>query len=96
MESVEHVTPLGKWNFHNITERFIWTFLQAGVGSLPVTFGLTTDSLSAIGWSALTAGIASAVSLAKNITAEGVVVQAEKRVSPSVSPPIPPLIEGQP
>ncbi len=81
MEPVELELVQAGWDVRNILERFVWTFLQAGVGSLPVTFGLTTDSLSAIGWSVLAAGIAAEVGLAKNLTAEGVVVQAEKRAA---------------
>lgn len=63
----------------NIVERFVWTFVQAAIGALPATLALTTDDLSAVGWSALAAGIAAIVSLAKNLTAEGVVTQAVKR-----------------
>lgn len=64
----------------NVLERFVWTFIQAAVGSLPVTFSLTGEALSAIGWTALTAGLAATVSLAKNLTAEGIVIQQTSQV----------------
>lgn len=63
----------------NILERFVWTALQAFIGSLPATIALTTDNLVAVGYAGLAAAIASVVSLAKNLTAEGVVTQAVKR-----------------
>jgi hypothetical protein len=67
------------FNAKNIVERVVWTFIQAAIGSLPVTTALTTSSLSAVGWAALSAGVAAVVSLAKNLTAEGIVVQSVKR-----------------
>jgi hypothetical protein len=67
------------FNVKNIVERVVWTFVQAGIGSLPVTIALTTSSLSAVGWAALSAGVAAVVSLGKNLTAEGIVVQSVKR-----------------
>lgn len=51
----------------DIAERFIWTFLQAGIGSLPATLTLAGDDLRAVGYSALTAGIAAVISLAKSL-----------------------------
>jgi uncharacterized membrane protein len=52
----------------NIAERFVWTAVQAFVGSLPATFALNGRSLGAVGYSALTAAIAAVISLAKNLT----------------------------
>lgn len=67
------------FNVKNIVERVVWTFIQAAIGSLPVTIALTTSSLSAVSWAALSAGVAAVVALAKNLTAEGIVVQSVKR-----------------
>lgn len=50
-----------------IVERFLWTFVQAGIGSLPATVSLTGHTLAAVGYSALTAGIAAVISLAKSL-----------------------------
>lgn len=52
----------------NIAERVIWTFVQAGIGSLPATFALTGNDLRAVLYSALTAGVAAVISLAKNLS----------------------------
>jgi uncharacterized membrane protein len=51
----------------DVIERFLWTFLQAGIGSLPATLTLAGDDLRAVGYSALTAGIAAVISLAKSL-----------------------------
>lgn len=51
----------------DVLERFLWTFIQAGVGSLPATVTLTGRNLSAVGYSALTAGIAAVIALAKSL-----------------------------
>jgi uncharacterized membrane protein len=51
----------------DVVERFLWTFLQAGIGSLPATLTLAGDDLRAVGYSALTAGIAAVISLAKSL-----------------------------
>jgi hypothetical protein len=63
----------------NIVERFVWTAVQAFVGSLPATFALTATDAKAVAYSGLTAALAAAISLAKNLTSEGIVVQAAKR-----------------
>lgn len=52
----------------NIAERVIWTFVQAFVGSLPATFTLTGQDFRALLYSALTAGVAAVISLAKNLS----------------------------
>ncbi len=65
----------------NIIERFVWTALQAFIGALPASVALTTDELSAVGWAGLSAAIASVISLAKNLTAEGIIVQEVKRTN---------------
>lgn len=67
------------WDVRNIVERFVWTAVQAFVGSLPATLALTTDALVATGYAGLTAAVAAVISLAKNLTGEGVAVQAAKR-----------------
>lgn len=66
----------------NLLQRFLWTFVFAAVAALPtgevylnLAFGRT--ALLA----AVSAGIAAVVSLAKNLTAEGVLVQATVRAS---------------
>lgn len=63
----------------NILERFLWTAVQAFLGSLPATIALTPDNLVAVGYAALSAAIAAVISLAKGLTAEGVVRQAAAR-----------------
>jgi hypothetical protein len=63
----------------NVIERFVWTAVQAFVGSLPATMALTLKDSKAIAYSGLTAAVAAMISLAKNLTAEGVVIQAAKR-----------------
>ncbi len=67
------------FDIKNIIERFAWTFIQAFIGSLPMTVNLTSDAFSGVGWSGLTAGLAAIISLAKNLTAEGIVVEEVKR-----------------
>lgn len=52
----------------NIVERFLWTAVQAFVGSLPATVTLTGHNLAAIGYSGLTAAVSAVISLAKNLT----------------------------
>lgn len=51
----------------DIAERFLWTFIQAGVASLPTTLTLAGENLRAVGYSAMTAGIAAVISLAKSL-----------------------------
>ncbi len=75
------MTPMARSPIYNIVERFLWTAVQAFVGSLPATIALTSDSLVAVGYSGLSAAVAATVSLAKNVTAEGVVRQAAVRVA---------------
>lgn len=72
------ITPIDKWNIRNIVERAIWTFTQGAAGSLPVTF-TAFNELAAIGNSAVIGGIAALISVAKNLSVEGSVVQAAKR-----------------
>lgn len=67
------------FNVGNIVERFIWTAIQAFVGSLPATMALTANDIRAVAYSGLSAAVAACISLAKNLTAEGIVVQAAKR-----------------
>jgi hypothetical protein len=67
------------WDVKNIVERAFWTFIQAGVGSLPATLALSSNNAKAAAWAFVTAGVAAVISLAKNLTAEGIVVQAAKR-----------------
>jgi len=73
--------PVVRHPAYNILERFLWTAVQAFVGSLPATIALTSDSLVAIGYAGLTAAIAAVVSLAKNVTAEATVRQATIRAA---------------
>lgn len=58
-------------NARNIAERVVWTFIQAFVGALPVTWILDKQHLEASAYAGLTAGIAAVVSLGKNLTAKG-------------------------
>lgn len=51
----------------DVAERFLWTFVQAGMASLPTTLTLAGENLRAVGYSALTAGIAAVISLAKSL-----------------------------
>lgn len=67
-----------KWDVKNLIERSLWTFIQGAAGSLPVTF-TAFNELGAIGNSAVIGGIAALISVAKNLSVEGVVVQAAKR-----------------
>lgn len=63
------VTPVPgtKTTAVDVVERFLWTFIQAFIGSLPATVTLSGDNLAAIGYSGLTAGIAAVISLAKSL-----------------------------
>ncbi len=63
----------------NILERFLWTAVQAFVGSLPATLALTANDTRAVAYSGLSAAIAAIISAAKNVTAEGVARQAALR-----------------
>ena len=63
----------------NIIERFIWTAVQAFLGSLPATLALTSDGLAAVGYAGMSAAIAAVISAAKNLTAEATVRQAALR-----------------
>lgn len=75
------------FDIRNIIERFVWTFVQAAVGALSVVsvqaaiLGVNLSALRAIGLTALGAGVAAVLSLAKNLTAEGIVVQSAKRTA---------------
>lgn len=72
-------------NLHNVLERFLWTFIQAAVGAISVAavqasiLGVDLSGARAIGLTALGAGVAAVLSLAKNLTAEGIVAQSAKR-----------------
>lgn len=72
-------------NVKNIVERLLWTAIQAAFGSISVvsaTAAVTGGHVSAlrtIGLTALGAGVAAALSLAKNLTSELVVVQSATR-----------------
>jgi hypothetical protein len=68
-----------KFDVKNIVERFAWTAVQAFVGALPATLALTANDARAAAYAGLAAAVAAVISLAKNLTAEGIVVQAAKR-----------------
>jgi len=63
----------------NVLERFLWTAVQAFVGSLPATLALTVDDTRAVAFAGLSAAIAAVISAAKGLTAEGVARQAALR-----------------
>ena len=63
----------------NIAERFLWTAVQAFVGSLPATLALTADDTRAVAFAGLSAAIAAVISAAKGLTAEGIARQAALR-----------------
>ena len=63
----------------NIIERFLWTAAQAFVGAIPASFSLTAEDATAIALAGVTAAVASILSLAKNLTAEGAVIEATRR-----------------
>jgi hypothetical protein len=63
----------------NIVERFAWTAAQAFVAAIPATFALTVDDTRAIALAGVNAAVAAVLSLAKNLTAEGTVVEATRR-----------------
>jgi hypothetical protein len=73
------------WQTRNIFERFLWTFIQAAVGAVSVAQAtaaiaeINLSTMRVIGLTALGAGVAAVISLAKNLTSEGIVVQAAKR-----------------
>jgi hypothetical protein len=73
-----------RWS-KDISERALSTFLQGFAGALPVTFILTGQSgddlgsLAALGLAGVNGGIAALLSVAKNVTAEGAVVEAQRR-----------------
>lgn len=75
------------WDIRNVIERFCWTFIQASVGSISVVAATTAvtggnvGALRTIGLTALGAGVAALLSLAKNLTAEGIVVQSSQRAA---------------
>lgn len=67
-------------NVGNVIERFTWTAIQAAAGSWVATSITLNLSDSAQVRAALwAAGTAALLSIAKNLTAEGVVVQSAKR-----------------
>jgi len=87
------------WNVKNIVERAVWTFAQSAVGSISVVAATAAvadadiGTLRTIGLTALGAGVAAILSLCKNLTAEGIVVESAGRTAAAVleaSPP--PLI----
>lgn len=69
----------------NVWERALSTLWQAFAASLPVTFVITGDvrqdlsALAAVGLAGLNAVLAAGLSAAKNATAEGAVVEAQRR-----------------
>lgn len=74
----------------NIVERALSTLVQGFVGALPVTFVLTGSrgdlgNLAAVGLAGLNGGIAALLSLAKNVRAELLVVEATKRLEAPAS-----------
>lgn len=60
----------------NILSRFAWTAAQAFLAAMPATFNLTPEDGKALGLAGITAAVSAVVSLAKNLTAEGVVREA--------------------
>lgn len=72
----------------NVIERFVWTAVQAFIGSLPATIALSSDDLVAVGYAGLTAAIAAVVSLAKNLTSEGIVTESARRSGRGPSAPL--------
>lgn len=87
------VTPVVKGVVANVIERFVWTFVQAAIGSISVvavTLAVTGADLGAlrtIGLTALGAGVAGVLSLAKNLTAGMIVVQSAARATAEVVVP---------
>lgn len=68
----------------NIFLRFFWTFVFAFVGALPTgDIYLNLPFARTALLAALTAGVASVVSLAKNLTATGVVIDVSNRLGGS-------------
>ncbi len=63
----------------NIVHRFAWTTAQAFVGAVPATFALTATSGRAIALAGVNAAVAAVLSLAKNLTVEGAVIEAAAR-----------------
>lgn len=65
----------------NIAQRFLWTAVAAFVGAWPATFALTTSNARAFALMGVNAAVAAVLSLAKNLTAEGAVIEATRRVT---------------
>jgi hypothetical protein len=65
----------------NLVSRFTWTAAQAFLGAIPATFALTVDNGRALALAGITAAVGAVLSLAKNLTAEGVIDQAKRRVA---------------
>lgn len=64
----------------NLVARFLWTFVFAFVAALPSgDIYLNLEFAQTATLAAISAGIAAVVSLAKNLTAEGVIVETVRR-----------------
>lgn len=65
----------------NIVERFAWTAAQAFFAAVPATFALTVDDARAVALMGVNAAVSAVLSLAKNLTAEGTVIEATSRAA---------------
>lgn len=65
----------------NVFERFAWTAAQAFAAAVPASFALTVDDSRAVALMGVNAAVAAVLSLAKNLAAEGVVIEATSRVA---------------
>ena len=65
----------------NIIERFAWTAGQAFFAAVPATFALTVDDARAVALMGVNAAVSAVLSLAKNLAAEGAVVEATRRAT---------------
>lgn len=72
------VSPAGTAS-KNILERFAWTAAQAFVAAVPATFALTVDDARAVALMGVNAAVSAVLSLAKNLSAEGAVIEATRR-----------------
>ena len=73
------VSPAGTASA-NIVERFAWTAAQAFVAAIPATFALTTDDTRAVALMGVNAAVAAVLSLAKNLSQEGAIIEATARM----------------
>jgi len=74
------VTEAARWDVKNLIERFVWTAIQGFFGSVPATLTLTANDARAWVYAGVTGAVAAVISLAKNLTAEGVRVQGIKKL----------------